>query len=178
MRVPRATWTAPDDGFTGVIEQEADGHHFESEAFDGFEAIAIEGCGACVGSEHHRDTGAVHVGVEQADASAGFGEREGHIGGDGAFSDAAFSAHDDDDISDTGDRVILADIATRDMGGPLDFHLFGAGGGDGLDDRSAQFFLRGGSVNGQSKGKLNVIAGDGDFGDRAKFGDGLAGSGL
>src|SRR5439155_4942737 len=53
-------------------------------------------------AEHHRDAGAVDVGVHQAHAPALHVQGQGEVGGHGRFADAALAAGDGDEVFDVG----------------------------------------------------------------------------
>ena len=55
---------------------------------------------AAIDAHHPRDVGPVDVRIHEADAVAGARERDGEIGGDGGFADAALAAGDGDDASE------------------------------------------------------------------------------
>ena len=73
---------------------------------DGFDAVRVVGLDLVVGADarrlrgahHERDVGSVDVGVDEADALAEFGERDGEVDGDGGFADSAFAGTDGDDL--------------------------------------------------------------------------------
>ena len=114
-------------------------------------------------SEHHRDVGAVDVGVQHADLGAVLRQADGEVGGDGALADAALAAGDGDDVLDghvqlAGDAAVAAHIGVEAHG-----HVLHAGhqlhGGDALFlDLPAQ---RAGG-RGEHDGEAHVAVVDGD----------------
>ncbi len=81
---------------------EADGDELDAVGGDGLHEVVGDDGGLAGGAEHGGDVGAVDVGVDEADAVAELGERDGEIDGDGGFADAAFAGADGDDVLDAG----------------------------------------------------------------------------
>ncbi len=58
-------------------------------------------------AQHGGRVGAVDVGVDQANFGASFGQSNGQVDGDGAFTDAPFAAGDSDDVFDAVDALAI-----------------------------------------------------------------------
>ena len=93
---------APDDRIVVMWQQEVHAHELDAgSALDRFDAIFAHRW-LFVDTEELRDAWAGDVGIEQADFKAAFSERHGEHGGEAGFTNAAFAAHDHDDVLDIG----------------------------------------------------------------------------
>ena len=103
---------APDDGRL-LVDHQADRDHLDAKG-DERNQKGLFDFGLLVEAEQARRRGAEHVGVEQADAPALLRHRDGEVGGDGRFADAALARGDRDDIAHAGHAFGDA----RTSGGP------------------------------------------------------------
>ena len=98
---------APDHGLV-LVDQEADRHHLHAVVLQRLHGLAVLALGPARDAQHHRQAGAVDVGIEQADAGALGRQRERQVGGGGALADAALARGHGDDVLDVGHQLHAA----------------------------------------------------------------------
>ena len=98
---------SPDDGIIGILQEEGHGGDFD--------VIGLERDDAAAGADlellafpadHFGDIRTMYVHVHHADLFAKESQTHGEIRGDGAFSDAALVAHDEDLVTDDGHPLV------------------------------------------------------------------------
>ena len=105
--------SAPDHR-RALVDQEADRHHLDAEAFERNEPLAVRRY-ARLGIEaeqlgHGRPE---QVGVENADGKSELGEADGEIAGDGRLAHSALAGGDRDDVLDAGQRLARPAVPYR-----------------------------------------------------------------
>ena len=81
---------APDHGFV-LSHQKANGHDLHTIVFQRLHGLAVVALGATIDAHHHRNAGAVDVGIQQAHAGPLGGQSQGQIDGRSALAHAALA---------------------------------------------------------------------------------------
>ena len=86
----------------------ADGDGLDAVRVVGLDLVISANTGRLRRAHHQWDIGSVDIGVDEADAVAELGKRDGEVDSDGGFADAAFAGSDGNNFRYAGKRQWLA----------------------------------------------------------------------
>jgi hypothetical protein len=125
-----------------LAEEQADRDRLHAVRLHRCDVLVVRALGLAGQAEHHRDAGAVDVGVEHADLAALGGQRERQVHRGGGLAHAALAGGDGDDVAHFRQRgEVLLHLVRDDARGDADGDLLHAG--NRVGDHAAHFGLEG-----------------------------------